>query len=481
MLKRLFFLLFFAVAGPSTAQEILYSAEEGFEMRTDDFAVVGRCAGKLYAYHRRGPEHRLLAYDDSLQKLATVVLDFLPERAASVRFVATASRMVVLYTESAGRDVVQYAASLDGDARLLAGPGAVDTVRPAFFNGRGFATAVSEGRHRILIYTTDDRDEHLTLQGTLLDDEGQVLDRPRLRYQGGEKLEPGTALVGEDGTLFLPAFATAGGKGYADRMIILQQPPGEPTVRATEVRLNELYAAPPHLRLDQSGARLHFAGFYSEKRTGSFDGVLAGYMGTADGTIYNRRTLAFDDRTRAATGGRSLRRAFNEFVVTNLVLRNDGGFVMVSEQQYVTARGSYTPGWGYYSFYYSPFMAPSVREYHYNDLFAASYDGDGNREWHAFVRKDQYSQEDGALFSSFALLNSGGSLHFLFNDFNRTRSVMQLATLDAAGAVTTTPLTAGQTRDDRDWLPRSSRQVASRAVMVPCLRRRGLSFARVVF
>jgi hypothetical protein len=164
-----------------------------------------------------------------------------------------------------------------------------------------------------------------------------------------------------------------------------------------------------------------------------------------------------------------------------MILKKDGGFVLIAEDFSITTRTT-TPSWGgyYYSYYYSPFMSQSIREYNYNDLFVMSYDGNGVRDWSTFIRKNQYSQEDGGIFSSYGLINAGGSLGFLFNDFNTRVSKIQLATVSGDGKLDMRSLAEG-TANDPDWLPRSAKQVGLKELVVPCLRRRQLCFAKIVF
>ncbi|MBC7552547.1 MAG: hypothetical protein H7257_01065, partial [Taibaiella sp.] len=143
-------------------------------------------------------------------------------------------------------------------------------------------------------------------------------------------------------------------------------------------------------------------------------------------------------------------------------------------------RSNFAPGIGYYSSFYSPYNSTMIKEYHYNDIMAISYNKDGMREWNAIVPKEQYSQEDGGVFSSYLLLNSGGSLAFLFNDFNSRHSRIQLATLAPDGKLSQNSFTA-EGNDYPDWLPRAGKQVAARVLIVPCLHKRQICFAKVVF
>jgi len=222
------------------------------------------------------------------------------------------------------------------------------------------------------------------------------------------------------------------------------------------------------------------AGFTQRKKTGSYDGVLYAYYDIASNTFMNKKFISFDSRFSGESVPRNKRHAFDDYVVRNIIVKNDGGFVMISESYFVSTHYSYAPGFGYYSAYYSPYMSANVREYHYNDIMVLSYNAEGVRDWEAVIPKTQYSQEDGGLFSSYALLNSGGSLAFLFNDFNSSHSRIQLAALDDMGKVEMHSFTADG-NDYPDWIPRSAKQVASRTMIVPCLHKRQICFAKIVF
>ena len=111
---------------------------------------------------------------------------------------------------------------------------------------------------------------------------------------------------------------------------------------------------------------------------------------------------------------------------------------------------------------------------------ALSYNKDGMREWSSFIPKLQYSQEDGGVFSSYALLNTGGTLGFLFNDFNVAHSRIQLGTIDASGTTDIHSFVA-EGNDYPDWLPKSGKQVAGRVLIVPCFHKKQICFARVDF
>lgn len=481
-LLALLILLGFATKQKASAQEVIYSAYEKFDLRSGDFSVVGKSNGKLYTYRGSSDGFFLDAYNDSMEKLATVVLDFFPKKIYETRFVAYNDQIIILYQSLESNRVIQYAALLDGDGHLKKGPLKLDEAKTGIFgpSREYFSSVVSENKQNIVIYAAVAKGEELQFKGIWLDPQLNILKKSNTTFKADNDLSIGESLLANDGRLYFSVYNSVGNRNYADQLWMLRLDSNERQFRAVDFPLNAKYASAAYMKMDNVNNRVYIGGFWSEKKNGNFEGVIFGYYDVAAAELQNRKMIAFDERLKNASGERNTKRAFNDYQVKQLIVKNDGGFVMISEDYFMTTRNSYTPGWGYYSYYYGPFSAPSIREYHYNDVLALSYDGNGTREWHAFVRKEQYSQEDGGIFSSYALLNTGGTLGLLFNDFNRNHSTVQLATIDGEGAVAMQSF-AAQGNNEPDWLPRSGKQVSSREIVIPCMRRKQICFAKVVF
>ena len=477
-----FLLAFTALASWAKAQDITYSAYQKFDSHNGDFSVVGRCGGQLYTFFSSKDGFFLNAWDDSMQRKATIILDFFPPKIYETQFIAYSDHIIVLYQAVEGNKVVQYAAMLDALGRLQGRPLKLDEQKTGFFGPTRtyFASAVSEDKKYIATYAANDKGDDLTMDGTLLNDSLQKVKHIHMAYKGENNVTHNAALLANDGTLYMPVITSVGGKGYADGMWLLALPKDAQAATHTELPLQGHFAGNTYIKMDNMNNRLYVGGFYSDKKSGNYDGVIYAQYGIATNTFDPVKMLPFDDRLRAATGEHKKKHAFNDFQVRQMIIKNDGGFVLLSEEYYMQYVTNYSP-FGYYSWYYSPFMnTQSVRTYHYGDVLALSYSGSGNMDWFSFVRKEQDSQEDGGMFSSYSLLNSGGSLGLLYNDFNNSRSRIQLASIDASGTENTQKLDAGNV-DDPDWLPHMGKQTAARELVVPCLRKRQLCFVKMVF
>jgi hypothetical protein len=479
-LRLLLLTLILINADKAFTREIYYSPYEKFEFRGGDFSVVGKSGGRLYVYRGSNEGFYLDAYDEKMERLATIVLDFFPRKIYETRFIPYNDKIVVLYQAIESGKVVQYAALLDNMGMLKKGPINIDAVKSGFWgpNRDYFSSAVSDDKTKIAIYAANKKNSSMDVHVVWMDDDLNKLNSSELQFEADNYMEYGDGMIANNGDFYMSVYTPTGSKNYTDQIWLLAAAPGAKSFNRHKLPLNEKYAAGTYMKLDNLNNRIYVGGFYSDKKNGNLEGVLYAYFDIAKQAYENRKNIAFDPMLRTATGERNKKKAMNNYQVRNLIVKNDGGFVMVAEDYYITTRNTFNPGLGYYSWYY-PAMSSTIREYHYGDIVALSYDATGTKDWHTFVRKDQYSQEDGGIFSSYALVNTGGMIGFLFNDFNSSRSRIQLASLAADGSSNMVSLASNKS-DDPDWLPRSGKQIASREVVVPCLRKRQICFVKVV-
>ncbi len=464
------------------AQDVNYSPYKKFDFHGGDFSVVGKMGGRVYTYRGSAEGYFLDAYNDSMQLMATVVLDFFPKKIYEAKFITYTDQVVLLYQGIDGNKLTQYAALLDATGRLKKGPVTLDNAKVGLFgpNRTYFSYGVSDDKKNIFVYSTHTKGGELEMDGKWIDDQLNIAKHSHASFKAENEIETGDAIIGNNGDAYFPAFTPVGNKSYSDEYWLLTLKNNDNKFTTVEFPLKDIYATSIYVKMDNLKNRIYAGGFYSDKKNGSYKGVLYGYFDLNTGTLQNNKVIPFDEKLLSESGNNSKKHAFDNYRVRQMIVKNDGGFVMLSEYYYYDTRSSYVPGFGYYSFYYSPYSNREIREYHYNDIMALSYDGEGNRQWDAFVYKDQYSQEDGGLFSSYILINTGGMLGFLFNDFNEKDSHIEMATIDPEGKVAVNSF-ATLGKNTPDWMPRSGKQVSSREVVVPCLRRKEICFAKITF
>lgn len=478
---RVILLLLFVCSGQiqANAQNIFYSRQEKFSFQNSDFDVIGRSGDHIYTYCASKEGYFLNAYNDSMRMTAKVALDFFPQKIAQTEFINYPDGMLVFYQVPQSNQIVQYVARLDERAMLIGKPMALDSVKTGWFSGTRsvYSLTVSEDKHKIMIFGLG-KSKLITL---LLDKDLQVLGRGRndLSKETGD-MNMLLSLLDDSGRFYITFGHEDGSRNYNNLFRVYAVSPDGSRLVAKDFPMQGKYLSGIYSKLNFSNHDLYSAAFYSSKKTGNLEGVFYFVFDPANEGFPIQKIIPFQQEVKEDTDIKNKKKALNDFEVRKLILKNGGGFLLISENAYVITRTTITPGFGYYSWYYNPaYNDRSIREYHFGDILALDFNENGDLLWHRFIRKAQYSQEDGGLFSSYGMLNSGASLVFLFNNFSSNKSSVDIAALDAEGGLQVQKFYTGSRGGD--WIPRYALQTSNKEWIVPVLNRNNLFFARIVF
>jgi hypothetical protein len=247
--------------------------------------------------------------------------------------------------------------------------------------------------------------------------------------------------------------------------------------------------------------RLVCAGFYSDQGAYSIKGTCFFRLDPFTKAVQDLNLKAFDFefRTEFMTEG-EVRRAeraersgnvrqqpeLYRFSLDELVLRSDGGALLVAEQFFVFERVfQHWDGTMRFDYFYN-----------YNDIIVVNIRPDGSIEWATRIPKRQETYNDGGYYSSYAMAIVRDRLYFVFNDnsrnfegnvdnnrlhnYNGQNSVIALAELHRDGELRIHSLFRNK---DANTItrPRICKQVGSRLMMVYGERGRNYRFGGLSF
>ena len=238
------------------------------------------------------------------------------------------------------------------------------------------------------------------------------------------------------------------GKPTYQYMLLTYRDKGE-KVEEYKVDLGDKFITDLTYRVDRNGD-LVFSGFYSDKGTYSIKGTYFFRLNPDTREITNKNLKKFDFRflteymsdnkrekvkKAARKDGNRPGPELYQYALDELILRSDGGAVLVAEQFYVEQRYDnnnpyYSPyGYGYglygyrsrfYNPYYNPYGYGNYRDntyyYNYNDIIIVNIKPTGEIEWTARIPKQQITSNDGGYFSSYAMSIVRDKFYFVFND-----------------------------------------------------------------
>ncbi len=179
-----------------------------------------------------------------------------------------------------------------------------------------------------------------------------------------------------------------------------------------KVSLNDLLTYDVFFDYDNLNGGIVAGGLYSEKNLARSNGFFYLNIPRNSGE-YLLNFQEFDQDFVSDIAGKEIDKSKGilEATIQDIVLRRDGGILLIGEKNRQLERRSASGSGRYYDLT-RRFMV----DYYFDDLFVISIHPTGETHWKTILPKKQFSQDDNGIYSSFFLFKTPSSLKFLFND-----------------------------------------------------------------
>jgi hypothetical protein len=107
------------------------------------------------------------------------------------------------------------------------------------------------------------------------------------------------------------------------------------------------------------------------------------------------------------------------------------------------------------------------------------FNREGKLIWSNTIQKKQFD-DNTDMFLSYNLFNTGSEVRFLYNQLERRELMLNSATINAQGQVKRDPTLKGLDKE-YDFMPRYGKQVGLREIVLPCMNRNFICFAKLDF
>jgi hypothetical protein len=412
MLRLCFYILSSCCVWPGLlAQSMVIS--EPLSIRNDfGYELIGRLRDRFLVFRDQVDEFEIQAYDSQLRLSWNKKLEDLENKGGTqiLKVVSGKNDFSIIYKiRKKGTSIVRI-------HKYDPGGNLIDTMTIKNYGDRIFNTPildaiVSEDRNTIAIYNTAERTA-LEMTCFRVDKMQKAWDKALLveDYFIDESLRD--LLLTNDGRLFVVS-ETNNKRGKLDDHNFQALEIGSSGERLRYIPVHSFLSNDVAFTYDNLNNRLVGAGLYSEKPTGRSIGTFFISVDPSDTTKNVIRFEPFDDKTASVLRGKDVEsdnKGVTDAFVRQLVLRRDGGVLMVAERHHEIQRGAAT-GRG--------LLRDGVRmvvDFYYDDVIMAAINPDGSCHWRTVLHKKQYSQDDNAVFSSFFILKNLDKLHVMFND-----------------------------------------------------------------
>ena len=506
MVRICLLFLSFSITLVASAQKIVYSEYDRDDNRRMDFEIIGKVGGNYLIYKNTRNKVWVVSYDNEMQQLAKVEQDFLPstERLINVDFFSYPDYAWMVYQYQKKNVVYCMAARIDGNGRKTGDLLTLDTSHIGFnANNKIYTAITSEDRGRIGIFKINSRNRRLFLMSTFLfNDKLELLKSSRLQVPMEERNENlGDFTLTNDGDLVFCRFFR-GNNDNITRASMMVKYAAADTLLVRQLSIDKTPLDELHVKVDNFNKRFFLASFYSPERRASIEGFYFFIWDKSSNRLYVEKTLPLGEEIRRdARGEATMKMAFDDFFIRQVLYRRDGGFILGSESYYTTSRFNTWNRWDYLygssfyspfannSLYYSPYYnnsffnsrygnSQSVR-YHADNVAVFSFNSKGELEWYNVIGKSQFNDESDDMIS-YQMMNTGDQLHILSNMQERRSNLLTDYSIAADGTLNRNPTLKNLDRG-YDFLPKYAKQVSARQMIIPCLYRNYLCFAKIDF
>ncbi|MCW3079649.1 hypothetical protein [Segetibacter sp.] len=485
----------------ANAQRVIYSEPDKNDFRQTEFEIIGKVGGNILIYKNTRNNYALSVYDFDMKQKERVKLNFLPERIINADFLAYPEYCYMFYQYQKRNVVYAMAAKMDGNGKIVGSPIVMDTTEIGFLaSNKIYSVINSEDKEFIGLFKINSKNEENFLLTTSIFNKGlERQDKQFISIRMPERHDYLTEFViDNEGDFAFVRAVQSQENDKIQKLYFFEKRLGSDQVRAKQVQLNSISLDDVRVKVDNYNKHYIISSFYSKSRRGNIEGLYTCIWDKASDSAKSVIAYEFNENLRNdAKGDNSVKSAFNDFFIRNLIVRKDGGFLLAAESFFSTGRGGNYNRYDY--MYGSPFLRPmdyysfspygyGYPWYRYNTLGQStrynaqniavfSFDSTGTMSWSNVLNKNQYDDETDA-FIGYSMLNTGDQLHFLFNQQEKRLQLLNDQSISPTGQVTRNP-TLRNLDQGYDFMARYGKQVGARQIIFPCLYRNYLCFARL--
>lgn len=485
MKQILSFFLCLAFASNTFTQNILFSKAQRFNSKNDIFSIGGWVDNQLMVFYTDKKDAYIDLYDANMDRKAIVTLNFMPSAPKKVKLLTQKEQALLLYSAQINSKEFFYLARLNKEGKIIGRPKTIDTAFQNFFGNtkQNYNLIHSSSNDKAGIFSYKIKDSKLEFNYTLANDSLDIVHSSYNAVPTKNFYDVSQVILKDDGRLvvFLTDLSTNKNDEVAEAMVYVVEPESKSkaSVKAMSFDFGDVFTANIYLKEDIANRDLlHFAGLI-KGRAGTSNGLFSGKIDlqAANNSKVTGKSVEFG-KDFASSGSNSSGQ-INNFVIQDLVVKNDGGLVIVAEAFARVVRQNYASP-GMYGYGYGGMSTNRYIEYYYGNILLLDVDGNQNLNWFSSVPKWQKSIDDYGLYSSFCLLNTGSNLSFLYNESQNKGAKINAATVDLSGQQDIQTINM-QSKSDGRWIPKLGQQTRAKEVLVPVVGSNKLQLVKVSF
>lgn len=499
--------LFLFACLTGSAQRITYSEPDRDDARTLNFEIVGKMNGNVMVYKNYRDLHFMTIYDNDMKVVDKVKLDFLNYRVLNTDFLQFPDYVYMIYQYQRRSIIYCMAVKIDPNGKRIGEPVELDSTDNfnTSANNKIYSVINSEDKQRLMIFKINTKnDKAHVLTTVLFDKDLKLIKKSRLSVPMPQRNDFLSEFsIDNGGDLICARASGTASNDNINKISLITKPAMADTFYLTDLKVGNIYLDDVRIKVDNVNKHYVITSFLSKTKRGNIDGLYYVLWDKRENReLLNATTLFTPEFREDARGEAATKTAFNDYFLKNIILRRDGGFIVVAESAYTSSRGNTLNRWdylygspywspsdyytwnspmGYYPWYRSNLYgnAASANRYFADNIALISFEPGGKMEWSNIIRKAQFDDNTDNNIG-FGLLNTGGQLHFLFNLQEKRTNILTDQSISPTGQIDRNPTFKNMDKG-YEFMPRHVKQVGARQAIVPCMYRGFTCFAKIEY
>jgi len=458
------------------------SSSEDINIRSDyGYEIIGDVNDHILLYRDRGFEQLLMVYDKSLEFVREREIDTEKKKSRIYGLAKKDTSFLAFYGYKEDGNEYIRVASYNEYAEVL------DTMtifekKRTFFGNREFTHLLSESKRFSLLYTIEKKSDFIPV----------VFDNEEMKpIQNGEyKLENRNLrkdlidiLVTDQGDIIMLLElnnSRFNNDKHIAEVVYIQGKTG--AVSISQVNLSDVYTQSIHMSYDNYRRNVSISGLYNDKSSSESKGYFY-----AEKPIGNPRIdmdVVFTEFGQGfindVYGTKSnKKKGIKDFHIVSSISRQDGGKLLIAEMQ---KRFSRNPGYNSNTGLNAggSGLVRAWVDYFNEDMVVIALKPGGEEQWKKVMYKKQFSQDDGAIFSSFFLFKTPSRIRIIYNDEIKKDNIVSEYVFGPLGRNKRQSIFSTEYQNLKLRL-KDALQISSTEVLIPSERNRVLSIVKISY
>ena len=503
-MNKLFFysIIFLLIGFTTTAQKITYSPIVKKDTKGMYFDILGKSDDIYFVYKNISRHHYITSYDQDMNILDNISLDAIPEKILNIDFVHHKDYLIIIYQFQKNGIVYCNALKLTGNAKVTGEPIGIDTTEIGYFSDHDiYTTSFSEDKRKMLITKRNINNNKIEIATKLFDENFNQLESTiNIFPYNSRKENYSDCYVDNKGNFLFTKETQKNANSFINKLEVFIHKRGADTNSILSLPLSNKLLDESFIKIDNLNHAYIINSFFFNENKGHVQGIFTARISAdVDSSTSSAFNLFSDSIIEGLNGEGNSNDDLDDLKPQNIVLKKDGGFLLISESMFTQTRSTdnilnknfYYNGfpnsndyYGYNSYgngnrYWNNYNQNEVKRYFYNDIAIVSIDSSLHLNWNNIIHKKQYDTDKDD-FISYAILNAGSEIHFIFIEKDNKKDILSNNSIFSTGELKRYP-TLKSKENGYEFMPKLGKQVGRNQLLIPFIYFGNIGFAKIDF